>query len=212
MHKTAFHTPKASVCPDGVERQEGGTHKIKGRRRWFRVEFAMIHLVVLAMIDLWDIDASASQPPAAQFGQRLAGAGSTSDALLNSSDALGPSPIKVCTYGAPPLGPQLFSDATGLARAFTTPACDDGSSAFQSGLAAQSLMDFLPLGMVLPWSPSFAPGIPVTLPGRTATSPSGSATGQARLAGPSSVHLPPVARESWATSGGRSARPSVRRR
>jgi hypothetical protein len=173
----------------------------------------MIVLVVLAMIDLWQIDASASQSPAAQFGQRLAGAGSASDALLDSSDALGPSPVKFCTYGAPPLGPQLFSDASGLARAFTTPACDDGSSAFQSGLTPQSLLNFLPLGMVLPWSPTFAAGTPVTLPGRTETSPGQPATGQAGLTAPSRVHLPQGERESWGTSAGRSTdRNQVRRR
>jgi hypothetical protein len=159
----------------------------------------VIALAVFAMIDLWDIDASAAQPPVAQFGQRLAGAGNTSDALLDSSEAPGPSPVSVCTYGAPPLGPQLFGDATSLARTFTTPACANGTSAFQSDFGAESLLDFLPLGMVMPWGPAVAPGIPVTLPGHAATSSSGSGTGLSTgFATPSNVHLPPGERESWA--------------
>jgi hypothetical protein len=167
----------------------------------------MLHLVVLAMIDLWDIDPDAAKPPPAQFGQRLAGAGDASDALLDTGAALGPSPIKVCTYGAPPLGSQLWSDASGLMRTFTTPSCGDGAGGFQSGFASQSLLGFFPLGMALPWGSSLtSPGTPVGLPGQSDSHPSRQGlTLPHGFEGPSSLvlHVPPAQR--GASSGTSSA-------
>jgi hypothetical protein len=113
----------------------------------------MLPLVVLAMADLWVIDPDAAKAPAAQLGQRLAGLGETSTAL-DSTDALEPIAIEFCTYGAPPLGPHLWSDASGLMRTLTAPSCaDDEMSASRTGFASQSFVGMFPLGMGQFWQP-----------------------------------------------------------
>lgn len=116
----------------------------------------MLHLVVLAMIDLWDVDPAATAPAPPPLAQRLSGAGDASNGLLDASAALGPSPLKVCTYGAPPpLGSQLWSDAAGLMRTFTTPACDNGTG-FASAFAALPGFGFSPLALGVPWGWTYA--------------------------------------------------------
>ena len=136
----------------------------------------MLHLAVLAMIDLWAIDPDAVQPPPAQIGQRLAGASDASDAL-RGSEAPGPSAVSICTYGAPPLGAQFWGDANQVMRSFTTPSCADATSGFQSGLPSQSLFGVFPLGMALPWATVVSPGTPVHLAGGTKPSQSRPAFG-----------------------------------
>jgi hypothetical protein len=123
----------------------------------------MLHLVVFAMITAWDIDADASKTSTAQFGQRLAGA-------QNETDPLGPSAgaesnlVKICTYGAPPLGPHLLSEAPDVMRTFTTPSCDtDGTSDFQSALGGQSLFGSYLLGVATLRTSGIAAGAPVHL-------------------------------------------------
>jgi hypothetical protein len=113
----------------------------------------MLHLVVLAMADLWVIDPDAAKAPPAPLGERLAGLGDTSTAL-DSNDALGSISIEFCTYGAPPLGPHLWGDASDLMRTFAAPSCaDDEMSASRTGFAAQSFVGMFPLGMGQLWQP-----------------------------------------------------------
>jgi hypothetical protein len=114
----------------------------------------MLHLVVLAMADLWVIDPDAAKAPPAQLGQRLAGLGETSSTALDSNDASGPLAIEFCTYGAPPIGPHLWGDASDLMRTVTAPSCsDDEMSASRTGFASQSLVGMFPLGMGQLWQP-----------------------------------------------------------
>jgi hypothetical protein len=119
----------------------------------------MLHLVVLVMADLWAIDPTIAKAPPSQIAQKLFGASEASGSALDASKALGPNPVKVCTYGAPQLGPHLWSNATGLARTFTTPSCDDETTNFESGFASQSLMGAFPFGIGPLWGPAFSRGI-----------------------------------------------------
>jgi len=154
-----------------------------------RVEFELFHLFVLAMIDVWDIDPNAPKPPPSLFGQKLAGVGAGT-APLDANEGLGPSLITVCTYGAPPLGPHLFGDASDLMRTFTTPSCADGTTNFQSGFAAQPLFGFFPLAMALPWQTAISPGTPVHLSEPTGAQPHPSALGfPSGFSGPSNIVL-----------------------
>jgi hypothetical protein len=114
----------------------------------------MLHLVVLAMADLWVIDPDAAKAPTPQLGQRLAGLGETSSTALDSNDAPGPLTLEFCTYGTPPLGPHLWGDASDLMRTLTAPSCsDDEMSASQTGFASGSFVRMFPLGIGQLWQP-----------------------------------------------------------
>jgi len=147
----------------------------------------MLHLALLAIIDLWAIDPDATAPPTPQLAQRLTGANDTTAALAATNDRLGPSPISPCTYGAPPLDSHFWSDANNLMRTFTTPECSDSTSALQYGFGAESLLNFYPIGMAPPGA-ALSPG--VYLPERSMPSPRRSGvTAATGFAGPNGVVL-----------------------
>ncbi len=127
------------------------------------LEFEMLPFVVLAVISAWDLDDGAPSPPPSLLGPKVAGAGLGS-AQMGSDDGSATSLVKFCTFGAPPLGPHLFSDASDLTRTFTTPSCDDGTNPLQAGLASQALLGVsYPFGLMLPWQHLVTPGAPVHL-------------------------------------------------
>ena len=142
------------------------------------------------MITAWDIDPDAVKTPAAaSIGQRLAGTSDGSDPL-GQSGGVDQSLIKVCTYGAPPLGPHLLSESSDLVRTFTMPDCDGGTSDFQSALGAQSLFGASLFGFASLRGSAVAPNAPVHLAGYAPPSQNRSAVrAPANFSGPIGLHL-----------------------
>jgi hypothetical protein len=72
---------------------------------------------------------------------------------LAASDAAGDGlSISVCTFGASQLGPQLWNDASAVARTFTQPQCSGDQSAFGSSFAAANVYGgFGPMESAMPW-------------------------------------------------------------
>jgi hypothetical protein len=113
----------------------------------------MIALVV-AMIVLQNTDPTPVVTPAASIGQRLTGSSPASSLQgLDTTSPFGDTTIAVgCTYGAPRLGPSLFSDANELARSATMANCTDPAGQSFSSPLAYSGPAFVTLGR-----PGFAP-------------------------------------------------------
>jgi hypothetical protein len=144
----------------------------------------VLSLVVLAMADLWTNDPDVAKTLPAPLAQKLF-AGDAADGLRDSSKTSGPSLVKICTYGAPPLGAGLFSDANSLMRTFTTPACADDSSVYQFGPAMQPL--FGSALEAMPWMTTGSAGSPVHFREQTEASPNRSAFTVTRFSGPGNI-------------------------
>ncbi len=91
---------------------------------------------------------------------------------LQSGDGMS---ISVCTFGAPPLGPQLWNDANGVARTFTQSQCAGDATGFDSPFGLQNFAGALaPFETTLPWT-SVRAKAPVTFieaPAHTSPVPS----------------------------------------
>jgi hypothetical protein len=93
----------------------------------------------LAVITLSNADPDAVKPAPVVLTKtadatRLLGLSEPLAGLQGADDAS----ISVCTFGAPPLGPQLWNDATGLSRTFTLPQCAGDPAGFDSTFGMQN--------------------------------------------------------------------------
>jgi hypothetical protein len=96
--------------------------------------FVQMLPIVFAMVTLQNpAPDPAASAPAVSVGQRLTGlTGLTQMSPLSSGDTDGLGGLTItagCTYGTPPLGASLLSDATALSRTFTQPQCSNDALA-----------------------------------------------------------------------------------